>query len=52
MYALATATLRVDGAEGNGTVNSAGVAKVLAALKAVTPLGTAKLHGNSGAMGR
>ena len=52
VYALSTATLNVSGAEGTGTANSAGVAKVLAALKAVTPLGTAKLHGTSGAMGK
>lgn len=52
IYALATATLTVSGAEGSGVSNSAGVAKVLAALKAVTPLGTAKLHGTSGPMGK
>jgi phosphatidylethanolamine-binding protein (PEBP) family uncharacterized protein len=52
LYALSTATLGVTGAEGTGTANSAGVAKVLTALKALTPLGTAKLHGTSGPMGK
>ncbi len=52
VYALSTATLTVSGAQGSGTANSAGVAKVLAALHALTPLGTAKLHGTSGAMGK
>ncbi len=52
IYALPTATLTVSGAEGSGVSNSAGVAKVLAALKTVTPLGTAKLHGTSGPMGK
>ena len=51
LYAL-SATLSVTGAEGTGTSNSAGVAKVLAALKGVTPLGTAILHGTSGPMGK
>jgi phosphatidylethanolamine-binding protein (PEBP) family uncharacterized protein len=52
VYALSTATLTVTGAEGTMVANSAGVAKVLAALQAVTPLGTAKLHGTSGPMGQ
>ena len=52
LYALSTATLNVTGAEGTGISNSAGVAKVLAALKMVTPLATAKLHGTSGPMGK
>ncbi len=52
LYALSTATLSVSGASGSGTSNSAGVAKVLAALKLVTPLGTATLHGTSGPMGK
>jgi len=52
IYALSTATLTVSGAEGTGVSNSAGVAKVLTALKALTPLGTAKLHGTSGPMGK
>jgi phosphatidylethanolamine-binding protein (PEBP) family uncharacterized protein len=52
LYALSTATLNVTGASGSGTSNSAGVAKVLAALKLVTPLGTATLHGTSGPMGK
>jgi phosphatidylethanolamine-binding protein (PEBP) family uncharacterized protein len=51
LYALSTDTLGVTGAAGSGTANSAGVAKVLAALKLVTPLGTATLHGTSGPMG-
>ena len=51
LYALPTDTLSVTGASGSGTANSAGVAKVLAALKLVTPLGTATLHGTSGPMG-
>jgi phosphatidylethanolamine-binding protein (PEBP) family uncharacterized protein len=52
LYALSTSTLSVTGASGTGTSNSAGVAKVLAALKLVTPLGTATLHGTSGPMGK
>jgi phosphatidylethanolamine-binding protein (PEBP) family uncharacterized protein len=52
LYALSSATLSVTGASGSGTSNSAGVAKVLAALKLVTPLGTATLHGTSGPMGK
>jgi hypothetical protein len=32
--------------------NSAGVAKVLAALEMATPLATATLHGSSGPMGQ
>jgi phosphatidylethanolamine-binding protein (PEBP) family uncharacterized protein len=52
LYALPTATLTVSGAEGTGVSNSPGVAKVLAALKMITPLGTATLHGTSGAMGK
>jgi phosphatidylethanolamine-binding protein (PEBP) family uncharacterized protein len=53
LYALSTATLAVDAsAEGTGTANSAGVAKVLTALQGVTPLGTATLHGTSMAMGK
>jgi phosphatidylethanolamine-binding protein (PEBP) family uncharacterized protein len=52
LYALPEAALAVTGAEGSGTSNSAGVAKVLAALKAVTPLGTAKLTGTSGPQGK
>jgi phosphatidylethanolamine-binding protein (PEBP) family uncharacterized protein len=52
LYALSTATLDVTGASGSNTSNSAGVAKVLAALKLVTPLGTATLHGTSGPMGK
>jgi phosphatidylethanolamine-binding protein (PEBP) family uncharacterized protein len=52
LYALSTATLGVTGAEGTGVSNSAGVAKVLAALATVTPLGTATLHGTSMAMGK
>jgi len=51
LYAL-SAPLSVTGAEGTATSNSAGVAKVLAALKAVTPLGKATLHGTSSAMGK
>jgi phosphatidylethanolamine-binding protein (PEBP) family uncharacterized protein len=51
IYAL-SASLSVSGAEGTGTSNSAGVAKVIAALRAVTPLGTAVLHGTSGPMGQ
>jgi hypothetical protein len=52
LYALAEATLSVTGASGSGTSNSAGVAKVLAALQAVKPLATATLHGTSGAKGQ
>ena len=52
LYALSTPTLSVTGASGSNTSNSAGVAKVLAALKLVTPLGTATLHGTSGPMGK
>jgi phosphatidylethanolamine-binding protein (PEBP) family uncharacterized protein len=52
LYALPEATLAVTGAEASGTSNSAGVAKVLAALKATAPLGTAKLTGTSGAQGK
>ena len=52
LYALSSPTLSVTGASGSGTSNSAGVAKVLAALKLVTPLGTATLHGTSGPMGK
>jgi|HubBroStandDraft_2_1064218.scaffolds.fasta_scaffold149315_1 phosphatidylethanolamine-binding protein (PEBP) family uncharacterized protein len=52
LYALSTDTLTVSGASGSGTSNSPGVAKVLAALKLVTPLGTATLHGTSGPMGQ
>jgi phosphatidylethanolamine-binding protein (PEBP) family uncharacterized protein len=51
LYALSTDTLTVSGASGSGVSNSPGVAKVLAALKLVTPLGTATLHGTSGPMG-
>jgi phosphatidylethanolamine-binding protein (PEBP) family uncharacterized protein len=51
LYALAAATLNVTGASGSGTSNSAGVAKVLSALQAVTPLATATLHGTSGPKG-
>jgi hypothetical protein len=51
VYALSTATLNVSVADSNMTVNSGGVAKVLTALKALTPLGTAKLKGTSGAKG-
>jgi phosphatidylethanolamine-binding protein (PEBP) family uncharacterized protein len=47
LYALSSATLNVTGASGSGTANSAGVAKVLAALAAVTPLATATLHGTA-----
>jgi hypothetical protein len=35
-----------------GTSNSAGVASVLAALQAVTPLATATVHGTSGPKGQ
>jgi phosphatidylethanolamine-binding protein (PEBP) family uncharacterized protein len=54
LYALSTSTLTVTGTgvEGSGTANSAGVAAVLNALKGVTPLGTATLHGTSSAMGK
>ncbi len=52
LYALSTPALSVTGASGSATSNSAGVAKVLAALKLVTPLGTATLHGTSGPMGK
>ena len=52
LYALSSPTLSVTGASGSATSNSAGVAKVLAALKLVTPLGTATLHGTSGPMGK
>ena len=52
LYALSSSTLSVTGASGSATSNSAGVAKVLAALKLVTPLGTATLHGTSGPMGK
>jgi phosphatidylethanolamine-binding protein (PEBP) family uncharacterized protein len=52
LYALSQATLNVSGASGSGTSNSAGVAKVLTALQAVTPLATATLHGTSGPMGK
>jgi len=52
LYALSTPTLNVSGAEGSGVANSAGVAKVLAALDSATPLATAKLHGTSGPMGQ
>ena len=52
LYALSSATLSVSGAEGTGTSNSAGVAKVLAALKTATLLGKATLHGTSSAMGK
>jgi phosphatidylethanolamine-binding protein (PEBP) family uncharacterized protein len=52
IYALPMASLAVTGAEGTGTANSAGVAKVLAALKTATPLGKAVLTGKSGAMGK
>lgn len=52
LYALSSATLSVTGASGSGTSNSAGVAKVLAALATVTPLATATLHGTSMAMGK
>jgi phosphatidylethanolamine-binding protein (PEBP) family uncharacterized protein len=52
LYALSSATLSVTGASGSATSNSAGVAKVLAALAAVTPLATATLHGTSMAMGK
>ena len=52
LYALSTATLNVSGAEGSGVANSAGVAKVLAALQMATPLATAKLRGTSGPMGQ
>jgi phosphatidylethanolamine-binding protein (PEBP) family uncharacterized protein len=53
LYALSTATLTVTGASGSGTSNSAGVAKVLAALQtaASSVLGTAILHGTSGKNG-
>jgi Raf kinase inhibitor-like YbhB/YbcL family protein len=51
VYALSADALSVTGAEGSGASNSAGVAKVLAALKMVTPLGAAKLRGTSGPMG-
>jgi phosphatidylethanolamine-binding protein (PEBP) family uncharacterized protein len=51
IYALPTATLSVTMAEGTGVANSAGVARVLAALRAATPLGTAVLRGTSGPMG-
>jgi phosphatidylethanolamine-binding protein (PEBP) family uncharacterized protein len=47
LYALSSATLNVTGASGSGTANSAGVAKVLTALAAVTPLATATLHGTA-----
>ena len=36
---------------GSGTSNSTGVAKVLAALQAITPFATAMLHGTSGPKG-
>lgn len=52
LYALSTPTLNVSGAEGSGVANSAGVAKVLAALETATPLATATLHGTSGPMGQ
>ena len=52
VYALSSATLAVTGAEGTGVSNSAGVAKVIAALKTVTPLGKATLHGTSSAKGK
>jgi phosphatidylethanolamine-binding protein (PEBP) family uncharacterized protein len=52
LYALSSATLSVTGASGSATSNSAGVAKVLAALANVTPLATATLHGTSMAMGK
>lgn len=48
VYAL-SAPLDVSGAESTMSVNSAGVAKVLTALKAVTPLGKAVLHGKCSA---
>jgi len=51
LYALSS-TLNITGASGSGTSNSAGVAKVLAALQGVTPLATAVLHGTSGPMGK
>jgi len=43
VYALSTATLNVSGTS---------VANCLTALKAVTPLGTAKLHGHAGLKGK
>ena len=52
LYALPAANLSVTGAEGSGISNSAGVAKVLTALQATTPVGTATLHGTSGPMGK
>ena len=52
LYALSETTLNVTGASGSGTSNSAGVAKVLAALQALRPLATATLHGTSGAKGQ
>jgi collagen type VII alpha len=52
LYALSEASLSVTGASGTGTSNSAGVAKVLAALQAVKPLATATLHGTSGPKGQ
>jgi len=52
LYALSEANLAVTGAEGTGSSNSAGVAKVLAALKMVTPLGAATLTGTSGPQGK
>ncbi|HET9953187.1 MAG TPA: YbhB/YbcL family Raf kinase inhibitor-like protein [Polyangiaceae bacterium] len=52
VYALPVESLSVTGAEGTGVANSAGVAKVLAALKMANPLGNAKLSGTSGPMGK
>jgi phosphatidylethanolamine-binding protein (PEBP) family uncharacterized protein len=52
LYALSEPSLSVTGASGSGTANSAGVAKVLAALQAVKPLATATLHGTSGPKGQ
>ena len=43
LYALSTATLDVSGTT---------VANALTALKAGTPLGTAKLHGHAGLKGK
>jgi phosphatidylethanolamine-binding protein (PEBP) family uncharacterized protein len=51
IYAL-SATLNISGASGTGVANSAGVAKVLAALQGVTPLGTAVLHAHAGLKGK
>ena len=50
IYALPD-TMNISGASGTAASNSAGVAKVLAALMNEHPLGTAVLHGKSGKNG-